>query len=193
VAQSGGCWDESKHEARGKLLTRQIGQYPTFALDSVGYHCLNTIFMVTLRDEAKIKPAFLLGVLNSRLLRALWVGRFYDQRLTFPKIKGTYLKELPIAVPDLSTAADLAHHDRLVGLVDKMLALTPRLRTATTDAERQSLQNAVTATDQQIDALVYELYGLTPEEIALIDAPPQMHAFAKAPREPKPQTQADVM
>jgi hypothetical protein len=55
------------------------------------------------------------------------------------------------------------------------------------------LQNAVTATDQQIDALVYELYGLTPEEIALIDAPPQMHAFAKAPREPKPQTQADVM
>jgi predicted RNase H-like HicB family nuclease len=41
-----------------------------------------------------------------------------------------------------------------------MLALTPKLRAATTDAERQALQNAVTATDQQIDALVYEFYGL---------------------------------
>ena len=125
--------------------------------------------MVTLRDEANIKPAFLLGVLNSKLLRTLWVGRFYDQRLTFPKIKGTYLKELPIAFPDLSAAADRARHDRLVGLVDKMLALTTKLRAAKTDAERQALQNAVTATDQQIDALVYELYGLTPEEIALVE------------------------
>jgi hypothetical protein len=169
VAQSGGCWDEAKHEAKGKLLTRQIGKYPTFALDSVGYHCLNTIFMVTLRGEAKIKPAFLLGVLNSKLLRVLWVGRFYDQRLTFPKIKGTYLKELPIAFPDLSAPADRARHDRLVGLVDKMLGLVPELRLARTDAGRATLQNAVTATDQQIDALVYELYGLTPEEIALVE------------------------
>jgi hypothetical protein len=51
----------------------------------------------------------------------------------------------------------------------KMLALTPKLRAAKTDAERQTLQNAVTATDQQVDALVYELYGLTPEEIALVE------------------------
>jgi len=32
------------------------------------------------------------------------------------------------------------------------------------------MQNAVTATDQQIDALVYDLYGLTPEEIALVES-----------------------
>jgi hypothetical protein len=38
-----------------------------------------------------------------------------------------------------------------------------------TEGERRTLQNAVTATDRQIDALVYELYGLTPEEIALVE------------------------
>ena len=53
--------------------------------------------------------------------------------------------------------------------LDKMLALTPKLRAAATDAERQALQNAVTATDQQIDVLVHELYGLIEEEIALVD------------------------
>ena len=35
--------------------------------------------------------------------------------------------------------------------------------------KKATLQNAVTATDQQIDALVYDLYGLTPEEIALVE------------------------
>jgi len=67
----------------------------------------------------------------------------------------------------------MKRHDRLlVGLVDKMLALTPKLRAARTDAERQTLQNAVTATDRQIDALVYELYGLTEDEIKLVEGTP---------------------
>ena len=136
VAQSGGCWDEAKHKAKGKLLTRQIGRYPSFALDAVGYHCLNTIFMVTLFETAQVNSLFLLGVLNSKLLRALWIGRFYDQRQTFPKIKGTYLKELPIALPDLKKPADKSRHDRLVLLVDKMLGLMPDLRAAKSDSEK---------------------------------------------------------
>ena len=36
-------------------------------------------------------------------------------------------------------------------------------------AEKATLQNAVTATDQQIDALVYDLYGLTEDEIKLVE------------------------
>ena len=65
-----------------------------------------------------------------------------------------------------------ARHDRLVGLVDKLLALTPKLRAAHTEAERQTLQNAVTTTDPQIDALVYDLYGLTADEIQLVEGAP---------------------
>ncbi len=45
----------------------------------------------------------------------------------------------------------------------------PNLRTATLAAEKAVLQNAVTATDRQIDALVYELYGLTEKEIKLVE------------------------
>jgi len=45
----------------------------------------------------------------------------------------------------------------------------PKLRAATSDAEKATLQNAVTTTDQQIDQLVYELYGLTAEEIKLVE------------------------
>ena len=65
--------------------------------------------------------------------------------------------------------ADRARHDKLVMLVDKMLALTPKLRAAKSEAGRATLQNAVTATDRQIDEQVYALYVLTPEEIALVE------------------------
>jgi len=61
-------------------------------------------------------------------------------------------------------------HDKLVLLVDKMLGLMPKLRAAKSDSEKATLQNAVTAADQQIDALVYELYGLTEKENDLVEA-----------------------
>ena len=62
-----------------------------------------------------------------------------------------------------------SRHDKLVVLVDKMLGLMPKLRAATADSEKAVLQNVVTATDQQIDTLVYELYGLTEDEIKLVE------------------------
>ena len=65
--------------------------------------------------------------------------------------------------------ADKARHDKLVMLVEKMLALTPKLRAAKTDEEKATLQNAVSKTDQDINGLVYEIYALTPEEIALVE------------------------
>jgi hypothetical protein len=52
------------------------------------------------------------------------------------------------------------------------VGLTPKLRAATADSEKAVLQNAVTATDQQIDALVYDLYGLTEDEIKLVEGAP---------------------
>jgi hypothetical protein len=110
-----------------------------------------------------IDERFLLGVLNSKAIGFYWQNKFSDFKQTFPKIKGTYLQQLPIPV------ADKARHDRLVGLVDKLLGLMPKLRQARSESERQTLQNAVTAADQQIDALVYDLYGLTKSEINLVE------------------------
>jgi len=87
----------------------------------------------------------------------------------FPKLNPQDIKALPIRAIDFSQPADKSRHDKLVGLVDKMLGLTPKLRAATSEAGHATLQNAVTATDRQIDQLVYELYGLTKEEIQLVE------------------------
>ena len=51
-----------------------------------------------------------------------------------------------------------------------MLALHKKLAAATIPADKQLYQRQIEATDRQIDALVYELYGLTEEEIGVIEA-----------------------
>jgi hypothetical protein len=45
-----------------------------------------------------------------------------------------------------------------------------RLTAAQLQQEKPMLQRQIEATDQQIDKLVYELYGLTEEEIAIVEA-----------------------
>jgi len=37
--------------------------------------------------------------------------------------------------------------------------------------EKERLQRLIDLTDRQIDNLVYDLYALTPEEIAIIESP----------------------
>ncbi|MBF8284824.1 MAG: putative type IV restriction endonuclease, partial [Anaerolineales bacterium] len=56
-------------------------------------------------------------------------------------------------------------------LVEQMLDLHKRLTAAQDAGERERLQRLIASADQQIDALVYELYGLTPEEIAIVEGP----------------------
>jgi hypothetical protein len=87
----------------------------------------------------------------------------------FPRLSVGDVKRLPIVAVDVKNRADKARHDKLVALVEKMLALTPKLRGATSESEKAALQNAVTTTDAEIDRLVYELYGLTEEEIKIVE------------------------
>jgi hypothetical protein len=49
-----------------------------------------------------------------------------------------------------------------------MLSLHKQLPEARTPQEQTGLQRRIEATDRQIDALVYELYALTEEEIGIV-------------------------
>ena len=127
-------------------------------------------FTITLRAECELKPEFVLGILNSKL--SFWFLRQISNIFRGGWITCTkqYFGELPIINLDLAKTTDRSRHDRLAMLVEKMLVLVPKLRTAASESEKTTLLNAVTATDQQIDQLVYNLYGLTPDEIALIES-----------------------
>ena len=59
--------------------------------------------------------------------------------------------------------------DKMVAVVKRMLGLHKKLHAATIPADKNLYQRQIEATDEEIDALVYELYGLAEEEIAMLE------------------------
>lgn len=57
----------------------------------------------------------------------------------------------------------------MVELVETMLNLHKQLSAAKTSYEKTAIQRQIDTTDKQIDQLVYELYGLTEEEVHIIE------------------------
>jgi len=114
--------------------------------------------------------SFLLGIINSRLMSWYFLHRSnIAQRDDFPKIVLRETRLLPAPLVNLKKKADKSRHDRLTHLVEQMLAAKPHCISARTDRGKTFYENKCAALDRQIDALVYELYGLTDEEIAIVE------------------------
>ena len=64
---------------------------------------------------------------------------------------------------------DVARHDQMVALVTQMLDLNKKFQDAKLEHEKTVLSRQIEATDVAIDKLVYELYDLTEEEIAIVE------------------------
>jgi len=112
---------------------------------------------------------FLLGLLNSSLLRWYFPYVSAPFRGGWISANRQFLSQLPIRTIDPASPADVQRHDRLVALVEQMLALHQQLAAAKMPQEKELLQRQVGATDRAIDTLVYELYGLTDEEIRIVE------------------------
>ncbi len=126
-------------------------------------------FSITLSNATGLNTRYVLGLLNSRLL--FWrlnaiSNKFRGGWITCTK---QYVGTLPIRTIDFADPADVARHDRMVALVTQMLDLYKRLAAEGAPPEKAALQRRIEMTDRQIDALVYELYGLTQEEIVVVE------------------------
>ena len=150
-AKRGGCWDDRLHFAKDKILVRQIGLYPEGGIDSKGYPVLNTAFMIVPNQDG-IDARFLLGVINSSLTRFYWLNRFGDGRKTFPKIKGEYLKLLPIPI------ADQASRKSIMKLVEFIQWIHQNGAHNETTLVRANGTLLAGYFEQWVNALVYELF-----------------------------------
>lgn len=147
-----------------KIIYPDIAKGPRFVLDETGFYPANTVYCLGISDKR------LLGFLNSGLF---W---FCISKISIPfgtragkfryRLISQYMEQVPIADALL---ADTVDAQRLVSLVDSMLALHKRLSAEHLPQRREQIQREIDATDRQIDAIVYQLYGLTKEEIAIVE------------------------
>ena len=124
-------------------------------------------FVIT---DSTYHPFYILALLNSRLLSYLYINiSTIATKDDFRQTTLAELRRLPIVVVNCSDATDMARHDKLVTLVGSMAGLHKQLSTARSTAQKATIQRQIGATDREIDQLVYQLYGLADEEIALIE------------------------
>jgi len=112
-----------------------------------------------------INLTHLVAILNSNLMRFV-----YDQEFGGDKLQGGYLRVGP---PQLSRLPIVtvkgAYSKSITASVRRMISLLQRLNSEQHPQKRTQLQREIDATDRKIDQLVYELYGLTDDEIALVE------------------------
>ncbi|MGA9365434.1 MAG: TaqI-like C-terminal specificity domain-containing protein [Bacteroidota bacterium] len=153
---------------QNKILTRQNAKRLIGVLDDSQYFVKNSLHSILLKDKS-YDLRYLLGLINCHLMDFYFQDQIGATGEIFSQMKIEYIERLPIRTINLSDPADKSRHDRMVEMVEQMLALHKQLASAKTEHEKTALQRQIDATDKQIDELVYELYGLTEEEIKIVE------------------------
>ncbi len=147
-------WNPRKKEVfecPEKILVRQVGKFPICAYDNEQFYTLNTIYNIIIKDKS-FDTKYVLAVLNSKLMQSIWKEIYPEQKDVFPRLKKEQLVEIPIPIVSFEQQRQISE------IVDQILV------------EKRMNPNADTsASEREIDRLVYKLYNLTDGEIAVIE------------------------
>ena len=137
-----------------RILVRQIPAKPPYCIhaciaEETCLNDLNSMNVINLTES----PEAILGIINSRLTSFWFIHKFGKmQRETFPQFKVNELAEFPLPKRRADKTNEIAEMSK------QILAAKQK----DPDADTSGLE-------WQIDQMVYKLYDLTPEEIAIVE------------------------
>ncbi|MCX7998646.1 MAG: Eco57I restriction-modification methylase domain-containing protein, partial [Leptospiraceae bacterium] len=164
--KSGGNEEVYKKE---RICVRQIGFYPIATLVPANIFTLNTVYNLYLKDASTLNLKFLLGIINSKLVKYFWKKKNSDEKKQFPKIKKEALLSLPIPVIDFQNKVQKTKHDTIVKYVEEILSLYEEKNQVQVPHVLSQLQQKIDYYEKSINEIVYEIYGLTKEEIQIVE------------------------
>ena len=135
-----------------KILIRRVSNQIQATYDVDRYVVLNTVYCINLKTNNKYSPLFYVGVLNSRLISFWFTKTYCNTDKLFPYIRISQLQSVPLADPENQTEADI------VRTVKEIFSIKSNNPSAD-----------ISALESEIDRLIYQLYGLTDEEIKIIE------------------------
>jgi hypothetical protein len=112
---------------------------------------------------------YILGILNSSFCDFCYRAINPERGEALAEIKKQHLGQLPIRTIDFSNPAEKAQHDKLVSLVENMLELQKKYHETRMERDKELYERQIKFVDTQIDRLVYDLYGLTEEEVKEVE------------------------
>ena len=128
-------------------LRKCVGQ-PCFSYSDFDCYVTQTFFSI---QSSRWNMKFLTGVLNSTLV-AFWLRSKGKMQGSNYQVDKEPLQGIPLPIVDIS------QQKPIIALVDQILSV-----------KKSNPQANTSAIEQKIDELVYDLYGLTKEDIAVIE------------------------
>jgi hypothetical protein len=159
-----------KYEGEKILIRKIISDTLIASYVQETSYCNTLLFVLKKKIGTTIHYMYLLGVLNSHLMGWFFRKKFqisYED--TFPQIMIRDILEFPVRTIDFTKPEDKKMHDDLVAYVEKILDLHKQIAELNFDSEKEPIERQIKATDKKIDQLVYQLYGLTEEEIKVVE------------------------
>jgi hypothetical protein len=163
--------DSYKSFTAPHILTPSLSDRSNFTLGTGDLFATGTAGVTSIIPKSEVHEdiKYILGILNSSLINFYAISHSPVFSGGYYKFSAPYLKYIPIRTIDFSDSEDEMRHSRMVELVERMLVLQEKLTEAKILGERTPIQHQIDATDRQIDRLVYKLYGLSDEEIAIVE------------------------
>ena len=132
--------------AKEKIMLPDISQRAEALLDTNGMYCVNTAYIIPIADK------YLLALINSQLVHFFYSNLTSTIRGGYLRFIKQYLAQIPIIDPTTELRLEF---ENLVGKI-----IEAKVNNAV--AEVRILEN-------QINQLVYEMYGLSAEEIGIVE------------------------
>jgi hypothetical protein len=182
VARERGKWDRidwyafarsqnlAKMEGE-KLIIQVTAKDPTVLYDDLGIYMTgggSGPFYGIRPTNSNVDIFSLLGILNSSLFGFVVRQQSTPLRGGYIKFSKQYIESFPIPIHHIGSAG----HSLLqnIGmLAQRMIEMNRSLTSAKTSQDKTFLEREIAQTDARIDRLVYELYGLTESEIAVVE------------------------
>jgi type I restriction-modification system DNA methylase subunit len=156
--------------SKPKIVYPDITKESRFAFMNKGYFMADTTFFTPTSD------LYLLGILNSKIsffaLKKICAILGDPEKGGRLRQKSIYMKQLPIRRIDFDKPAEKSAHDEIVSLVEKILALQKERQAVRPEDDydhARNLDREIAGVDCEIDKRVYALYGLTEEEIRIVE------------------------
>jgi TaqI-like C-terminal specificity domain len=130
----------------------------------------NSVDAVRLKNKVEFKIEYFLGIINSKLISFYHLNTSANAfKGTFPKLLIKDILNFPAPNLQLVSKEGRGIHDKMVSLVGACLNLSLRLQTTYLEHEKRMTIRQIESIEKQIDRLVYELFGLTEEEINMVE------------------------
>jgi hypothetical protein len=150
-------------------MIRQTGDSLIACYDNQQFLCLNNMHVITPLDNNEHNIKYFLGIINSRLLNFIYEIFNPEKGEALAEVKRTNVARLPVSAIDFSNPTEKEQHDKLVALVESMFELQKKHHDARMDRDKELYERQIKRVDAQIDRRVYDLYGLTGEEIEIVE------------------------